>query len=164
MLLHNQRKGTLRWEAAGTVYEWEPYGDCEVPDKFLPHLRAQGFPVDVSPVPPESKAKQAFDEERALREQSEIRKLQERLAEAEARAAEACRAAEAAEIRAERSGEVLDTAEAKLKAVTDENHRLKSDAETYEKMLAEANAKVEQLEKQRAQASAEKKQQQQTRR
>lgn len=47
MLLHNQKKAPISWEADGDVFTWDGYGSCDVPEKYLAHIKAQGFPVEI---------------------------------------------------------------------------------------------------------------------
>ncbi len=145
MLLHNQKNAPISWEADGVSYKWEPFGACEVPDQWLEHLRAQNFPVDVSPVPPQAKVEQVSAEERAALESSAIVQLKKKLADAEARGAAAAEATEAAERRETKANEAAAAAEAKVGGLEEQIKLLRSDQSEYEKMVSEANAKAQRL-------------------
>jgi chromosome segregation ATPase len=152
MLLHNQTNRPLRWEANGIGYEWEPYGSCEVPDIWLPHIRSQGVRVDVSAVAPQKKAEIAAQVEREAQASSELVHAQQRLAEAEGRAAQAAKAAEISSTRETKALELLENAEAKIRTQHKQIEALKADAAEYEKLLTEANARIESLERKHAPA------------
>jgi hypothetical protein len=148
MLLHNQRGASVSWEANGVVYEWAPYGACELPDAYVPLIKSEGFPVDVTPVPPKEKAERAA----ALATESdaavEIESLRKAAATAEALAAEAKRAAEAADIRATAVREEADGAKERVRVLEEELRSLRADATEYESMIAAASAENAKLKEQ----------------
>lgn len=147
MLLHNQRGAALSWEANGVPYEWEPYGSCEVPDMWLPVLRGQGFPVDVSPVPPQTKADDAARAEQEAVASSQVTQLKEQLAKATASSAESAKAAELSASRETKALERLKDSEDKNKTLRDQLATAKHEISEYEKLLAESMAKVTDLER-----------------
>lgn len=148
MLLHNQRGATVSWEANGQVYEWAPYGACELPDNLVPLIKSEGFPVDVAPVPPKAKAERAA----ALATESEaalaLQRAQKDLADALDVAQEARAAAAAADVRATAVREEADAAKERVLALEEEVRTLRSDAAAFEKLIAESSAKVAKLEAQ----------------
>jgi hypothetical protein len=148
MLLHNQKGAAVRWEANGVVYEWEPYGSCEVPDQWLPFLRGQGFPVDVSPVPPQTKAEDTARAEREAFESGELTKLKAQLADATARSAESAKAAELAASRETKALDRVKESEAANRTLRDQLATARAEIAEHEKLLAESMARVTDLERQ----------------
>lgn len=61
MRFYNQKNARIEWDEAKPPIVWEPFGVAEVPDHLVEHLRLQRLPVDISQIPPESKAKIVFD-------------------------------------------------------------------------------------------------------
>lgn len=165
MILHNQRGASVSWEADGTVYKWEPYGACELPDNLVPLIKSEGFPVDVTSVTPKERAQIAA----SLASDSEVEQALEQtrksLALAETRLLEAKSAAEAADLRAGALRTELDAASERLRVSEQELQSLRSDSGEYEKMVADGQGEIarlkervkvsEELEKMLADASAE---------
>lgn len=143
MLLYNQKRQPLAWDAGGKSFSWEPFGTCEVPDELVPHIKAQKVPVDVAPVAPEIKASVIVDEQRSVARSDEVLQLKEALRLANADAAAARQAAESAEAR-KRDAEI-DTADAG-KALKEEKARSKqfeADLHACEQLLADTSRKLD---------------------
>ena len=157
MLLHNQKGHAFTWSADGVEYSFGPYGSCEVPDRWLPHMRAQGIPVDIAPIPPKVKVDAATEAERVALESSKIVQLQKSLADAEARADESLRSAEAAMSREGALKEQMAKRDADNATLTQQVDALTSDAAEYEKMLTEAAQKIKALEDEQATSKAKSK-------
>jgi hypothetical protein len=156
MKLHNQKGAAISWEALGVTYEWAPYGACDVPDKLVPLLRSEGFPVDVTPVPPKEKAARAAAEQTEEAKDAEIARLAKALSSAEALVVEARAATEAAESRATAADN-----EAKLNAATvaelqDRVATLQRDADEFQQLLLDASKEKTQLREQLNLATAAK--------
>lgn len=154
MLLHNQRGAPVSWEANGVVYEWAPYGACELPDNLVPLIKSEGFPVDVAPVPPKEKADRAA----ALATESETVAALERARKeadlADGRAREAKAAAEAADVRATGIRAELDSANEKCRVLEEQVRSLRADATEYEGMLSASSKEIAAL-KERLKAAQE---------
>jgi hypothetical protein len=148
MILHNQRGASVSWEANGREYKWDGYGACEVPDELVHHLKAQGFPVDTTPVPPREKAERAAAGLTEDAKTAEIERLGKELAGALALAGEAKRAAEAADIRATSARADADAANQDRLALEEQIRTLKSDTGEYEKMIAASSSEVTALKEQ----------------
>ncbi len=148
MLLHSQRGAPLSWEANGVVYEWAPYGACELPDNLVPLIKSEGFPVDVAPVPPKEKADRAA----ALATESEaaaaLEHARKDLDMANARAQEAKSAAEAADLRATALRADLDAATERNRVLEEEVRSLRADATEYEGMINASSKEVAKLKEQ----------------
>jgi hypothetical protein len=143
MLLYNQKRHPLTWDAQGKIYEWEAFGVCDVPDDLVPHVKSQKVPVDVAPVAPEIKAAVIVDEQRAASRSDEVLQLKEALRLAEADAAAARQAVESAEAR-KRDAEA-ETADA-AKAIREEKARaaqFEADLRACEQLLADTSRKLD---------------------
>lgn len=79
MLLYNQTRKPLSWDAGGKAYKWDPFGTCDVPVELVSHLRAQKVPVDVTPVAPQAKAAQVVEDQRSATRKDEVHILTEAL-------------------------------------------------------------------------------------
>lgn len=144
MLLHNQLGRAVSWED----YSWEPYGSCEVQDEHFAHMKAQGFPVDVAPVPPKQKAERAAAEMTSDAQTVEIEKLRKQVADSESVATEAKRAAEASDIRATSVRAEVEVAKDRVRVLEEENRAMRSDAGEYDKMVADLSGEVSRLKEQ----------------
>ncbi len=160
MLLHNQRGATVSWEAHGRVYEWAPYGACELPDDLVPLIKSEGFPVDVVPVPPKEKAERTAALMAESDAEATIEQLRKDLATASALAQESKAAAEASDIRASSVRDEADAAKERVRVLEEEVRTLRTDATEYERMVADASAEAvrlkEQLKLEQASRSASK--------
>lgn len=145
MILHNQKGASVSWEANGREYRWDPYGACEVPDELVPHLKAQGFPADVAPVPPKEKAERAAASLTDDAKTAEIEKLTKELSTAQALAGEAKRAAEAADLRATAARSEVDGLKDAVRAKDEQLRTAQTDVAEYERMLVETNTKNQDL-------------------
>lgn len=146
MLLYNQIRQPLSWDARGQVYNWEPFGSCTVPDDLLPHIRSQKVPVDVAPIAPEIKASAIVDEQREAERGDTVFKLRAALTKAEAEASVAKATVEDAE--KGRAEAELATKEAKS-ALREEQARstqFQADLRAAEQLLAEAMRKLDKFE------------------
>lgn len=147
MLLHNQTKQRLRWDGSGRVFEFEPYGSCEVPDEFAAHMRTQKVPVGEIPVTPERKAHAAAEDGAAAARNDELLKLRERceLAEADAKTARA--AVVAAEERRDKAESEVGGLKAKVASLTSELAAAKADAAAAMELTTEQGKRLEQAER-----------------
>ncbi|UOF77389.1 hypothetical protein [Caudoviricetes sp.] len=146
MLLHNQRNAVISWEADGREYTWQPYGACDLPDVFVPLIRAQGFPVDVVPVPPKEKAERAAAEQTDSEMALALEAARKETAAATVLVTEAKAAAEAADQRAATVRAELDAANERVRVLEEELRSVRGDSAAYEKLLSESAAKISKLE------------------
>jgi hypothetical protein len=154
MRLYNQTKNELEFSLAGEEYHVKPFGAVNIPDQWIETCRTRRLPLDVSPVPAETKATAIVAEERDAARADEVNKLNEALRIAlasEAAAKEECerekRALDAAavvneELRGELTQKAEDilTLEADLEAVRAELGATAQKLELAERDLALARA------------------------
>lgn len=143
MLLYNQRREPLTWDARGKVYTWEPFGTCEVPDDLFPHIKAQKVPVDLAPVAPEIKAATVVDEQRSAARADEVLQLKEALRLAKADAASARQAAEDAESRRQDAESGLATAEKAIEHQKAVAKQFEDNLRACEELLADTSRKLD---------------------
>jgi chromosome segregation ATPase len=143
MLLHNQTRLRLNWDASGRRFTFEPFGSCEVPEELVPHIRAQKVPVGEVPVTPERKAHAAAEEGAAEIRNDELRVLRERvvLAEADSKAARA--EVSAAEERRDTAEAQVGALRARITALESELAAAKADANAAEELVHEQSKKLE---------------------
>lgn len=79
MKLYNQINKPLNWDISMTHYSAEPYGEVEVPDKFVEHCKIRGLPLSAVPVPPEIKATHKQEEAAAGAKNDEVANLHKQL-------------------------------------------------------------------------------------
>lgn len=120
MLFHNQGKNEIVWEAAGRKFRFGPYDSCDIPDEFVPHLRAQKVNVDTMPVPSAAKVRALAAEQEVAVRSDEGRKLLARIGALEADLKAANEQVVAAEKR-------RDEALSDLAAKSKENEQLQAD-------------------------------------
>lgn len=137
MLLHNQTRNTLNWEASGRVYTWEPFGSLDVPDWLVPHLKVQRVPVGEVQVSPRQKAQAVVDEEQAAFRSDELRALKRKAEEADDALATARQAVEAAELRRGQAEERARALADRLTELNGELDRSKADTKAAEALLQE---------------------------
>ena len=148
MLLHNQRGASVSWEASGRVFEWEPYGSCEIPDELVPHIKAEGFPVSVSPVAPKERAERAAAEASESQQAAELVRLRKELEQAKTQLRDALATAEASDRRANAAQADADGAAVRIRTLEQEATGLRKDAAEYDRLLAESGAAIDKLKEQ----------------
>jgi hypothetical protein len=148
MLLHNQRGAPLSWEANGTVYGWEPYGACELPDELVPLIKSEGFPVSVTPVAPKERANRAAEQAAEAEASVALEQARKELALVATRLQDAVAVAEASDVRASKARAEADESLAKVRALEEEARSLRKDAAEYERLLAGAAAEIAKLKEQ----------------
>jgi hypothetical protein len=148
MLLHNQRGARVSWEAAGQVFEWEPYGACDIPDELVPHIKSEGFPVSISPLAPKERADLVAAEIEKSQQSSVIGQLRNELERTRAQLREAVATAEISDRGANAARAEADSAASRASALEQEAASLRKDAAEYEKLLAESAAELGKLREQ----------------
>lgn len=143
MKLYNQRRVSISFDSAGHDYRWEPYGSCEVPDSLLPHMKACGFPVSVTPVPPEAKAAAIADEASAAQRGDELERLKNVAALASAEAVAAKAAAEESAVKVTSLLGKLESAEIEKLKHAARAEALDLDRFAAENLLSETAKKLE---------------------
>jgi hypothetical protein len=145
MLLHNQKKLPISWRGGGADYEWEPFGSCEVPDRFYPIMKAEGVPVGISPVPPQSKAQIALDEESERSAASEVVRLKKRIESAEAEVETVKDTAEAARASEREALEKLAAADERARVLSEQLKVAASQIADYDKLVNDSAAENQKL-------------------
>ena len=146
MLAFNQTKHDLSWSLSGQKYSCEAWGSVDLPEELWLASKRLGLPLDVSPVPPEHRAKVQVEDERKASDESALFALKARAeaAEAEARATKG-------EI--ERVKTELSESQGKVKHFAKESERILGllnaalvEKVTAEKLMDEANKRATEAE------------------
>lgn len=164
MILHNQIGKPVEFSALGKTYTWEGFGSCDVPEELAEHIKLEGLPIDVAPVPPKVKADIAFEAEMSKERADVVKKLKKELEAAKAESSEAKSATEAAEKRAKEAEDKAAEAVERIKLLEDQLRQAKSEAAEFEKMATEAKKEAAESTEMKARQSAESKQGRRSRR
>lgn len=143
MKLFNQIKRPLSWDMGGVKYACEGFGPVDIPDHLVEICKRRGLPLDVSPVPAETRAQRRVSEEIEAARSDDLKLLKD-----EALAAKASEAAAKGELAKcqvelsaanERCRKLVD----ELEQACSERDSAHADVKATEALLAEATASQE---------------------
>lgn len=143
MKLFNQIKQPLSWGMGDTRFTCEGFGAVDVPDHLVDLCKSRGLPLDVSPVPAETRAQRRVSEEIEAARSDDLKLLKDEVSAA--KAAEATAKGELAKCQVALSevNERCRKLVGELEQACSERDSAHADVKATEALLAESTASQE---------------------
>jgi chromosome segregation ATPase len=143
MKLFNQIKRPLSWAMGGVKYACEGFGPIDIPDHLVETCKRRGLPLDVSPVPAETRAQRRVSEEIEAARSDDLKLLKDEAAATKASETAAKGELAKCQVQLSEANERCRKLVGELEQACADLESARADVKATETLLAEATASQE---------------------